>query len=184
MSRIGVRVRIVKDGPLFRGFATVTFPNGKCLLLQARVDQRPIVASVMRRTAPVAFGYWERMSEIGAVDKTAEIGFFRAFGKFVKGATKRLAQAKVIKQVMGGIKKIVRDPVIAKMVGLASFIPVVGPILGAARAIDDGLTKVADAARRGNLAAQGIVRAVAKNAAKGNPHAINTAAAFAKALSA
>lgn len=182
--RIGCQVRIVREGPIWHAFANLCFPNGKCLVIKAKADQRQIIALLQKAAEPVMD---QALSQVSGYP-TLEVGIFGGFKKWLKKSARKLAQAKLIKGVLSGVKKVLRNPVIGKLVGLASFVPFVGPALKAgwdvAKKVDEGLSKIASAAKAGNMAAKAIVNQVSANAKGGNPNAINVAAKFSQALAA
>jgi hypothetical protein len=180
---VDVRASLFRDGRYVLGFATLTFPNGFQHTIRVREDIAPIVRGLTRRAAPLARSV---LSGIGA-DRAHEIGFFAKFGRWVKRTAKAIAQSKIIRGILKGVRKVLRSPVIAKMVGLASFIPIVGPALKSgydlARGADAKVSALVKRAKAGNVVAQGIVKAVAKRADAGHPAAINLAARMAQAVS-
>lgn len=89
----------------------------------------------------------------------------------VRRITRKLARAKIIRRVLTGARRVLRSPAMAKAVGLASFIPVIGQGIAvsytAARAADSLLQR----ARRGDQTALQSIDQVRQQAASGVPSA-------------
>lgn len=89
----------------------------------------------------------------------------------VRRISRKLARAKVIRRVLTGARKALRSPAMARAVGLASFIPVIGQGIAAsytaARAADSLLSR----ARRGDQTALQSIDQVRREAAQGSPQA-------------
>lgn len=179
-----VKALFLSEGRKMVGFATMTFRNGASVTFRVSTDTGEITRRLQRRCEPLIDRVLTRIGD----DPAVEIGFFKAFGKWIKGAVRAIARSKLIRGVMKGIKKVLRSPVIAKMVGLASFIPIVGPVLqsgyNAARGVDRQVSALVKRAGSGNFAAKRLVSAVAASAKRGNPAAVNLAAKMASAASA
>lgn len=156
------------------GFAQIIGPKGS-YVIKAQINYRKI----HKRTAGQAWKAFNRHAEasgyeVGALnDHLYEVGFFSAFGRWVAKTAKKIAQSKLIKGLVKGVKAVLRSPVVAGIVGLAKFIPVVGPILNEGYQTARKYDGVVSAALKGNGAAKRIVAAVATKAAAGNPVAQN-----------
>lgn len=166
------------------GYAVITGPGGS-YAVRNRLEYRPIHRAVAGQA-------WSRLRDQVAVsgvssDRLYEIGFFSKFARWVAKTAKKIAQSKLIKGLVKGVKAVLRSPVIAGMVGLAKFIPVIGPVLNEGYKTATGalnkFDRVVANAQRGNRAARQIVSAVAQSAKRGNPNAINLAARASSALS-
>lgn len=146
--------------------AQIIGPSGRALVTTiAHKDLIRWTVQAARRAAQ-----WVR-AQTAARRATSAGAVSGAWLDSVRRIAKKLARAKVIRKMLRGARTVLRNPTVAKAVGLASFIPVVGQGIavayGGARAADALLSR----ARRGDPAALESLDQVRQGAQEGQPAA-------------
>ena len=126
----------------------------KPLYLVATTEEKVIRAAIMGRyrAAGVNVGAW-------------------GFLKKIKNIAKKIARAKVFQKIGSAIKKVANNPIIAKAVGLAQFIPGVGQVATAALTATKAASKLLAKAKGGSPQAKAAIKTTITLARRGNPAA-------------
>lgn len=161
IGAIDVRISRTDDG-LWEGFVIVKPRRGSRMpseiVQRVSVDEREIRDELARRIVP----------------EGASVGFFKQLGRWIKRTARKISRWKVWKQIGKVVKDIVKSPIVAGIVGVASTIfPVIGVGYAAARAA----VTVAEGISKGDASVMKKVGTIAKAAANNNPLAADALAA-------
>lgn len=167
-----IKIACRRQGRSLVGFIRAIGPKGS-YVLRVAFDYRPVIKAVVaeayRRAANVG-------AELGASsDRLYEIGFFSKLFRWIKKTVRKIAKSGFIRAIVKGVKWLVTNPLVAGVVGIASHIPLIGPLIKAGHKSITGVAKVVDKAVSGNPMAKKVVAAVAQKAKEGNPTALNIA---------